>query len=567
MKRLGIIGAITLGLALLAWGIFGRANQPSLPNTKVKEANPSFLESFYRNKTDYEEAFAKVTGSVKETVFAGIISHHFLAKDLIATFFAGIEPSSVEKVFIAGPDHFQRLADKEYDIATSLLDWQTPYGIFYANQPAINHLLGNPVVDSNDKIFRNEHSIYTLIPFAKKAFPQAKVVPLILKNSQSYQQFFNLGKQISQEKSLLIVSSDFSHQVTALQAKENDLKSIEALTKMNIENLDNVTSDCKQCLAFLYGFIWGKSARFKLVDNKTSQDFGSQDKNNLTSYVSGYFIADDIKILFGGDFMFDRYIRQVANSKGNDFVLQNIAGFLQDKDLVVINLEGPITSFNSISTGTEMGVKNNFVFTFDRSIVETLSKHNIKLVNIGNNHILNFGQTGLNQTKQLLLSENINYFGNTGINDNSARYSLVELKGKQIAFVNYNQFVKEGLEKALNDIKQLGRQADLIVVYTHWGEEYTKNIASSTRKAAHQLIENGADLIIGSHPHVIQEKEVYQGKTIYYSLGNFVFDQYFLEETQKGMLVEMIISLDSDEIKFSEHPVILLQNGQTVLAS
>ena len=78
-----------------------------------------------------------------------------------------------------------------------------------------------------------------------------------------------------------------------------------------------------------------------------------------------------------------------------------------------------------------------------------------------------------------------------------------------------------------------------MIVFLHWGEEYQLISSSSQRKLAHSLIDAGADLIIGSHPHVVQEIEKYKGKLIFYSLGNFIFDQYFSRETQKGLAVSL----------------------------
>ena len=567
MKRLGQFGAIAFFILLLVAGIIVLVNKGNGNREEKKEKSNNKLESFYKNKFEYDDAFRKILSDSKEQVIAGIVSHHFLAKDLIAQFFSGIDTKEVQNVYIVGPDHYESLFSEEYDLATSFLDWQTPYGVFHSNQPIIDHMLNNLGAGNDNTIFRNEHSVYTLIPFAKKVFPNARVIPLVLKSSKDYQKFFNLGKKSFKDKSLLIVSTDFSHQVSEDQAIENDINSIKSLASMNFDSIDTIKSDCNQCIAFLYGFISNESSRFRLVDNKTSSDFGSQDEQNLTSYISGYFVPNDIRILFGGDVMFDRYIRQVANDKGYNFIFQEIAGHLLDKDLVVVNLEGPITPFDSMSIRTEIGTRNNYVFTFDPDVINTLLEYNIKVANIGNNHILDFGQAGLNQTKQLLSSNDINYFGNTGMTDNSMRSSIIELKGKKIAFVNYNQFVDKGLETTLDDINQLKDRTDFIIIYTHWGNEYTKSVTQPLRKAAHQLIDAGADLIIGSHPHVVQEKEVYQEKTIYYSLGNFVFDQYFSEDTQKGLLVELVVDIESNEINFHEYPIILLQNGQTILAN
>jgi gamma-polyglutamate biosynthesis protein CapA len=122
-----------------------------------------------------------------------------------------------------------------------------------------------------------------------------------------------------------------------------------------------------------------------------------------------------------------------------------------------------------------------------------------------------------------------------------------------------------GLSHCLADINQVENSSDLVIVYAHWGNEYQSNSNLAIQTIAHKLIDAGADVIIGSHPHVVQESEIYNGKVIYYSLGNFIFDQYFMPETQQGLLVKMVIDMKAETIAFIEYPILLLPTGQTIL--
>ena len=272
--------------------------------------------------------------------------------------------------------------------------------------------------------------------------------------------------------------------------------------------------------------------------------------------------TEPITILFTGDLMFDRYIRQVAQKKGNNFIFAQVKELLAENDLVVSNLEGPITENKSVSVNAKINEKNNLVFTFDPSLAKTLSELNIKLVNIGNNHILNFGPEGIKKTKEYLISANINYFGDTG--DGEGRYWIKETKGKRIGFINYNFSIKGSAQNALADITQAKKEADLVIVCPHWGTEYkTGDPGQKVIILAHQFVDAGADLIIGNHPHVVQKSEVYEDKKIYYSLGNFIFDQYWSVPTQKGLAVKVIINPKEQKLEFEEIPLTLLKNGQT----
>jgi poly-gamma-glutamate synthesis protein (capsule biosynthesis protein) len=261
--------------------------------------------------------------------------------------------------------------------------------------------------------------------------------------------------------------------------------------------------------------------------------------------------------------MFDRSIRERAMRSGNDSVFgPRLQALLQSEDRVVANLEGPITSQPSRSIGSAFGSAENYNFTFHPSWAQTLATRGIGIVNLGNNHILNRGEAGLAETCGYLDAAGVQYFGDP--RDTSHRWLLTELQGIRIALVNDNQFMSGGHEAALADIQQARAGADIVIVYTHWGTEYVP--ATETQKQlAHAFIDAGADAIIGSHPHVVQEREEYQGKMIYYSLGNFIFDQYFRPETQQGLLVEMTIDPVTRKLQFRDIPIQLKTSGETEL--
>jgi poly-gamma-glutamate capsule biosynthesis protein CapA/YwtB (metallophosphatase superfamily) len=274
--------------------------------------------------------------------------------------------------------------------------------------------------------------------------------------------------------------------------------------------------------------------------------------------------GDKINILFVGDMMFDRWIRQMSQKNGSDFIFQKIHDLLQKQDLVVGNLEGPITGEPSVSLASVFGSRENYIFTFPPDTAQNLYDQNIRLVNIGNNHILNFKESGLDGTENSLTGARVNFFGDAG--GNGRRFFVQEVEGIKIAFVNYNQFASNGKQHALDDLQAVKKIApDSTVVYTHWGTEFSDTPNEKDRALAHQFIDAGADLIIGSHPHVMQTKEAYQGKTIYYSLGNFIFDQYFDLRTQRGLAVQIEIDPKDGTMSVRDYSVEMKTNGQTVL--
>ncbi len=273
-----------------------------------------------------------------------------------------------------------------------------------------------------------------------------------------------------------------------------------------------------------------------------------------------------LKLIFTGDVMLDRHIRTNAERYGYDSLIdENLRHLLLAADYVVINLEGPITTNPSVSVNSAVGSTNNFIFTFDPEVTQFLQAHNLKIVNLGNNHILNFGEGGLMSTYQYLEEANLTYFGNTGpAATDSQRVAIIEHGDLKIGFVNYNQFVAAGLETAMSDLAQLKPQVDLIFVYPHWGNEYVKENEVLINQA-HQLIDAGADAIIGSHPHVVTGREDYQARRIYYSLGNFIFDQYFEPAVREGMIVEVLIEPVTHQLHFQEHMVEMTKDGKSSL--
>lgn len=249
--------------------------------------------------------------------------------------------------------------------------------------------------------------------------------------------------------------------------------------------------------------------------------------------------------------MFDRNIRMKAQAQGEyDFLLSSLAPVFDQADAVIANLEGPITDNPSRSVGSVPGSTDNYFFTFSPEILPTLTQWPF-IVNLGNNHILNFGQNGLTQTYQYLDQANLPHFGYVQANQEQHSYLIKEIGGMQFGLVNYNQFVEGGRERVLVDMAQIRSQVDVMTVYTHWGNEYVQE-NEAIRQLAYELVEAGADLIIGSHPHVVQGKEDYQDVRIYYSLGNMVFDQYFEEAVHNGLLVTAEVCQQMPESQLGE---------------
>lgn len=248
--------------------------------------------------------------------------------------------------------------------------------------------------------------------------------------------------------------------------------------------------------------------------------------------------AREASILFVGDMMFDRTIRLAMQNEGEDFVLSCVTETLANADLVVGNLEGPITEYPSKSLGSVIGSPDNFMFTFPTTTAFMLKRHNIGLVSLANNHATNFGGDGIVQTKEWLSRAGVRHFGDPFVSEND-RVARVEIGNILFSFIGWSDWTggtSAEVETQIETEKATGRT---VVIMAHWGEEYVTPTANQ-RALARRFVDAGADLIIGAHPHVVQEREFYKGVPIYYSLGNFVFDQYWDEDVRTGLLVRVM---------------------------
>lgn len=258
-------------------------------------------------------------------------------------------------------------------------------------------------------------------------------------------------------------------------------------------------------------------------------------------------VGKDLRILFAGDTSFGEsyHGESFFDPRGYDYFLEKLAPLLNQSDLVIANLETPLTDL----TESPLLEKKRYLHWGDmHKTSTTLVNHNIRSVSLANNHMLDYGVEGLLQTLQTLRKNNIEWFG-AGLNASQASiplrrqfmldghpFHLVVASGFEYrrrynwVFRFYAKRNSGGINRwkrkdAAEQIRKL-RQADrsaFIVASPHWGQNYCFKTEDQT-KLAHTLIEAGSDLVIGHGAHVLQEIEYYRDRWIIYSLGNFVFN-------------------------------------------
>jgi poly-gamma-glutamate synthesis protein (capsule biosynthesis protein) len=251
-----------------------------------------------------------------------------------------------------------------------------------------------------------------------------------------------------------------------------------------------------------------------------------------------------VRIAFVGDVMLDGGPGHVITSGGDPFA--NVASALRDADLTIANLECAIV---------KKGVSMDKVFTFrgPESALPLLKKY-FSAVSLANNHSGDWGKEGFATELELLRETKLPYFGG-GSNAHAARQPLVlSAGGKRVAFLGYNDFPPRAFaagpampgtawlveKNAISDIKAARKQADLVILFLHWGDDLVPAETPEQQTLAHHLIDAGADAVVGGHAHLTQGIEWYRDRPIVYSLGNFVFD-YFPKDPPvwKGWIVKL----------------------------
>lgn len=267
-----------------------------------------------------------------------------------------------------------------------------------------------------------------------------------------------------------------------------------------------------------------------------------------------------IRMLFFGDLMLDRHVGERIKKYGLDYIFEKLASstkenFFLDYDLIGCNLEGAVTN-----NGAYYNPIMSYDFAFTPDLINQLKKYNFNFFNLANNHFADQGERGIIETRNNLDRIGINYSGCQDGKIGDCSYRVLNIANKKVGMAGFSMvYGKFDIEKANNITRQLASTTDLVIINIHWGVEYEHQFNKIQQKTAHHLIDAGADIIIGHHPHVVQGIEVYsprgeagKNKLIFYSLGNFIFDQYFSRDTQAGLAVE--INITDNDMQFFLYP-------------
>lgn len=307
-------------------------------------------------------------------------------------------------------------------------------------------------------------------------------------------------------------------------------------------------------VVFGAGFLcWQKDSVLKFFHKDNKETSATTD---LTVDTSKQKSTGESSIIIGGDVMLARWVEQKSLKAGGwTSLFDKVRDTLKKPNCTIVNLESPI---KGEKPQTQI---NSLIFAAKPESVEALTDGGIDAVTLANNHITDQGQAGLAETQAKLNENKIAYSG-ADADANKAKQAKIltcgDVKVGLIGATYGTNFPAEGVAVAHIDeitdaIKQARPLVDYLIIYPHWGTEYNASPSPYQKELAHGYIDAGADLVVGSHPHVLQPIEIYKNKTIAYSLGNLAFDQASTGKKTEGALLS--INLDDKNQKFSIIPV------------
>lgn len=301
---------------------------------------------------------------------------------------------------------------------------------------------------------------------------------------------------------------------------------------------------CVLCAAALGGCSFGRKAPSK-ASSKAAKTSKAADKKTAAAKPDvdvNFSAAGDCTL--GVDSRYSTNFNSVYQRRGAAYFLKNVRDVFSDDDLTVVNLEGTLT------TSTDRAVKT-FTFKGPAEYTDILKNGSVEAVTIANNHSHDFGATGFSDTQKALDQANIPYFGYNTV-------ATLRVRGEKFALIGINGLddpSEATLTKLITRAKK--QKPDAIIVYYHWGIERNALPEAYETKLAKSAIDHGADLVLGSHPHVVQGIERYKGRYIVYSLGNFCFGGNSNPTDKDSMIFQLTFHFEDGKLTATNNAKVL----------
>ena len=500
----------------------------------VQARQGSSIPSLYSDREPFLAAIEKERPKQKSDVkLTGItVPNHLLAADLIARGFWAASAGSYDRIILVSPDHFNR---SRRPLATTRQDIETPFGLVRNDDAATSRLLSNGALFDESDLFKQEHGIAAVLPFAKYFFPDARIVPIVVSYGSTradWDAAVAMLEAFVEPGTLIVQSTDYSHYLTQQLAVRRDQETLNVIAANDVDIVarlrqpDHMDSKGSQYIQMRLQEV--KKARATVIASRSSTEYSSIG-SATTSYIVTVYSSeiedgsklqyDDQEIVyFGGDTFIGRWFtRPLADPEIARQVVAKVRAVTAGAPLIV-NLEGVLLD------DPPYGV-NPDLHTMHASLaVPILKALNVRAASLANNHSHDLGAAGLRESMAILKRAGITPLQHMQAVD-LGRFGLIAIN-----FIGSRDHRGYPVVKSPADLQSLCRMKarSPLIALLHWGEEYHRVAQAANYAAAQALHTCGVDAIIGAHSHhAAQRIEAMQGGEfqLVFSIGNLLFDQ------------------------------------------
>jgi AmmeMemoRadiSam system protein B len=452
------------------------------------------------------------------------VPHHLLAADLMAAAFARLQGHNYRRIVILSPDHFHR---SRSPFAVTRRDFDTVLGRVATDRAAVRQLLNNPLV-SESSLFSHEHGVRVLLPFIAHYCPGVLIVPIAIRDSSQPADWDSLALTLAPlltPETLLVQSTDFSHYLTAPEARRRDQETLRVLSGgdprqvLTLTEPDHLDSrGCQYLQLLLQRQVFGAGPT--VIANRNSQEYTLEPVKKTTSYIVQLYSAEPLPVkgvqsyFFGGDTFCGRQVAtRLATPESQEALQQQVLRITHGQPLI-LNLEGVLQEKCPEAPGP-------YTLCMESSLaLPLLSGLHVRAVSLANNHSFDLGEDAYRAMRRHLAELGFACLENRRVLDLGAFYLAGFTDVDNQSAEKIDRLTRQDLE-GLDGLK---RDKPLFAMI-HWGREFADAAGPREQALAALLEEKGVEVVIGCHSHRAGHLEGTRRSCRIFSLGNFLFDQ------------------------------------------
>lgn len=504
-----------------------------LPSANAEQAGT--IPAMYGDRQPFLTAIDKERASQRSALkITGIsVPHHMLAADLIARGFWAASGNTYDRIIVLSPDHFGK---SRRPFATTHADFDTPFGVALNDLEATAKLSSSDQLFEDSDLFRNEHGIAAILPFAKYFFPNAKIVPIVVSyrsDRLDWDAAFEAMRGLITDRTLVVQSTDYSHYLPLATAIQRDQETLNVIAAGDTDALNGLVQP-KHMDSKGSQYIQMRLQREQtnatpiVIANRNSIEY-SADEKVTTSYIVTVYLKDseegnklrydDQEIFyFGGDAFLGRWLTApLADGAISKALIQRLlevtGGFP-----IILNLEGVLLD------ELPPGLNRDLHAMPAELAIKTLRALNVRAVSFANNHSLDLGELAYKRSVKIARRSAITPLEHMRPVD-WGKFGIVAIN-----FIKPSNYEDFPVIRSNNELMKLCRTKARfpLIAFVHWGKEFRNTAEMTQYQIADTFHSCGVNIIIGAHSHRASlnvEARLGGEYQMVYSLGNLLFDQ------------------------------------------